>query len=133
MHRHVGEMEQEMDKQSAGPVTVFFTPHLVPINRGLFSCIYVHLTEKVNREELITVLNETYEQEHFIHVVSNGYPAINMASHSNNCYLGVEVADDSDVAVLFSAIDNLGKGASGQAVQNMNIMLGLPETTGLQG
>ena len=79
----------------------------------------------------MAVLADAYEKEPFVHVLPDELPTTRMAAHSNNCFLTVRAVPDSDVAIVLSAIDNLGKGASWQAVQNMNLMLEFPEETGL--
>jgi len=131
VHRHVGEMEQELSKQCGGSIKVIFTPHLVPMSRGLYASIYFKLTRKIEKLYLLNLLTDAYADEPFVHVLQTGLPTTKLTSHSNFCFLGVETVDNSDYAMVFSAIDNLGKGASWQAVQNMNLMLGFPEETGL--
>ncbi len=131
IHRHVGEMEQELSKVAGRPIQVVFTPHLVPMFRGLFSTIYIRLTSPLSRSDLITIFNNAYHHEPFVKVLDDALPASKLANHSNFCFLSATTVPDSDIAILFSAIDNLGKGASWQAVQNMNLMLGLPETMGI--
>ncbi len=130
-HRHVGEIEQELAKQAGRPMQVIFTPHLTPMSRGLFSTIYLRMTKQCPQSELLTVLADSYAKEPFVHVLKDELPTTKMAAHSNYCFLTVRSVPDSDVAIVFSGIDNLGKGASWQAVQNMNIMLGFPEEMGL--
>lgn len=131
VHRHVGEMEQELSKHAQRKIQVVFTPHLAPMFRGLFSTIYVRLQSKMDRSELLNILTEAYATESFVIVLDEKLPAAKMATHSNNCFLSVATVTDADVAILFSTIDNLGKGASWQAVQNMNLMLNFPEQEGL--
>jgi len=131
IHRHVGEMEQELSKYANRTIQVVFTPHLAPMFRGLYSTIYVHLQSKLDRSDLLKILNEAYANEPFIMVLDEKLPAAKIANHSNFCFLSVATVTDSDVAILFSTIDNLGKGASWQAIQNMNLMLGFPEQQGL--
>jgi N-acetyl-gamma-glutamyl-phosphate reductase len=130
-HRHVGEMEQELGKLAGHPVQIVFTPHLTPMSRGLFSTIYFNMKKTLTSKELLAVLSEAYEDEPFVHVLEEGLPTTKMALHSNHCFLSAEVVTESNMAMVFSAIDNLGKGASWQAVQNMNLMLGFPEEMGL--
>ncbi len=130
-HRHVGEIEQELAKQAGRPMQVIFTPHLAPMSRGLYSTIYLRLNKVIAESELLTFLADAYEREPFVHVLADELPTTKMAAHSNYCFLTVRTVPDSGVAIVFSAIDNLGKGASWQAVQNMNLMLGFPEEMGL--
>lgn len=131
IHRHVGEMEQELSKAAGRSVRVLFTPHLAPMFRGLFSTIYVRLTSGLGQSDLISIFNQAYSNEPFIQVLERALPASKMANFSNYCFLSAATVPDSDIAILFSCVDNLGKGASWQAVQNMNIMLGFPETMGV--
>jgi N-acetyl-gamma-glutamyl-phosphate reductase len=130
-HRHVGEIEQELSKMSPKDIQVVFTPHLTPMSRGLFSTIYLNLKNKISKNELVEIVFDYYKDEPFIRVLKDTLPKTNMAVKSNLCFLGAEIIAELNCAVVFSAIDNLGKGASWQAVQNMNIMFGIEETTGL--
>ncbi len=130
-HRHVGEMEQELSKMAGRPFRVVFTPHLTPMFRGLFSTIYVRLKSSMDQAKLIALLTEAYSNEPFVHLLDQALPASKMANHTNFCFLSATTVPESEIAILFSTIDNLGKGASWQAVQNMNIMLGFPETMGV--
>jgi N-acetyl-gamma-glutamyl-phosphate reductase len=130
-HRHVGEMEQEIALVFGQLRRVIFTPHLVPMSRGIFSTIYLPLNKSRTKEEFLVILHEKYDAEPFVHVLDDQMPSTSMAAHTNHCFLSLEAVPGTDYAILFSAIDNLGKGASSQAVQNMNLMLDLPETAGL--
>ena len=131
VHRHVGEMEQELSKISGTKEQVVFTPHLTPLTRGLYSTIYVKTKSNMAKQQVLNVLENAYKDEPFVHVLHDMIPSVKMAANTNNCFIGAETVADSNTVILFSAIDNLGKGASTQAVQNMNIMLDLPETMGL--
>jgi len=131
VHRHVGEMEKELNLYAGGEQQVIFSPHLTPMTRGILSSIYFRLSQKTNKSELLEILNQAYSDEPFVHVLKDQLPATKMSLRTNYCFLGLETVADTDNVVLFSAIDNLGKGASTQAVQNMNLMLGLPESMGL--
>ncbi|HPN35282.1 MAG TPA: N-acetyl-gamma-glutamyl-phosphate reductase [bacterium] len=130
-HRHVGEIDQELNRHSQKPLQVVFTPHLVPQTRGLYASVYFKLRSAHSRTELNDLLRQRYEAEPFIRIVDPQLPATRMALHSNFCFLAAEAVKDTSYAAVFSAIDNLGKGAAGQAVQNMNLMFGFPETMGL--
>jgi N-acetyl-gamma-glutamyl-phosphate reductase len=136
-HRHVGEMEQELHKWSAKNSKIIFSPHLVPMTRGILSSIYLPLKSNASKKELTQILEKRYGEEPFVHVLENEIPSTGMAAHTNHCFLSLEMPDvqgkndDEQYVIIFSAIDNLGKGASWQAVQNMNLMLGLAEVTGL--
>jgi N-acetyl-gamma-glutamyl-phosphate reductase len=132
-HRHMPEIEQGLSRAAGRPVTISFTPHLMPMNRGILSSIYVRMTGGATIEDLRRVLEDTYKDETFVHVLPQGhYPATHHVRGSNLCLIGLGADRRSGRAILISAIDNLVKGASGQAVQDMNVMLGLPEATGLQ-
>ncbi|TNE66921.1 MAG: N-acetyl-gamma-glutamyl-phosphate reductase [Alphaproteobacteria bacterium] len=131
-HRHMPEIEQELAVAAGENLTISFTPHLVPMNRGELETIYVRLSEGTTVEDLRGHLIETYADEAFVHVLGEGIaPATRMVRGSNNCVLNVFPDRIPGRAIIVSAIDNLVKGSSGQAVQNMNLMFGLDETTGL--
>ena len=131
-HRHIPEIEQGLSKAAAGPIRVTFTPHLMPINRGILSTIYVGLADGETAEGLRLRLADRYADEPFVHVLPSGAPATRHVRGSNHCMIGVAEDRNPGGAILVSAIDNLVKGASGQAVQNMNAMNGWPETCGLE-
>lgn len=133
-HRHLPEIEQELGLLAGKEMVVSFTPHLTPMTRGMLSTIYSTLNNKLDTEELLKIYTEFYAGEPFVRVLPAGMlPASKMVSGSNYCDLGMVTDRHTGRLVVISAIDNLIKGASGQAVQNMNIMLGLPEETGLAG
>jgi N-acetyl-gamma-glutamyl-phosphate reductase len=123
-HRHGAEIEE-----GAG-TTVTFTPHLVPIDRGILSTIYVRVAPGTTEEQVADVYAGAYAGAAFVRLAGASLPEIKHVAHTNFCDIGWRV-DASGRAILVSVIDNLLKGASGQAVQNMNVMLGLDETTGL--
>ncbi|HOK29142.1 MAG TPA: N-acetyl-gamma-glutamyl-phosphate reductase [bacterium] len=129
-HRHIPEMEQEAGIMAKRPVKVAFTPQLAPISRGILTTIYAHLKEKVSVEDLYSMYGEFYKDSYFVRVLPVGsFPATKGVRGSNFCDIGLAVEDE--VAIITTAIDNLVKGAGGQAVQNMNIMFGLKENLGL--
>jgi N-acetyl-gamma-glutamyl-phosphate reductase len=131
-HRHIGELDQEFAKAAGREVTVTFTPHLVPMNRGILSTIYVRGLER-SPEDLHALLAKAYTQEPFVHVLPFGkLPQTRHVRGSNMTFIGVTKDRIGRRAIIVSALDNLTKGASGQAVQNMNLMLGFPETMGLE-
>jgi N-acetyl-gamma-glutamyl-phosphate reductase len=132
-HRHMAELDQEFSKAAGREVTVTFTPHLVPMNRGILSTIYVRGRRGTSADDLHTLLAQTYAKEPFVHVLPLGEtPQTRHVRGSNMTFIGV-VRDRIDGrAIIVSALDNLVKGASGQAIQNMNLMLGYPEATGLE-
>jgi N-acetyl-gamma-glutamyl-phosphate reductase len=131
-HRHMAELDQEFSKAAGREVVVSFTPHLVPMNRGILSTIYVRgLNTSV--EDLHTLLLKAYANEPFVHVLPFGeMPQTRHVRGSNMTFIGMAKDRIAGRAIIGSALDNLVKGASGQAVQNMNLMLGYPETTGLE-
>jgi len=123
-HRHGAEIEQGVGR------TVTFTPHLVPLDRGILSTIYVRVPPGTSEEALGDVYEHAYRGATFVRLVGAVLPAIKHVAHTNFCDIGWRV-DPSGRAVIVSVIDNLLKGASGQAVQNLNVMLGLDERTAL--
>lgn len=132
-HRHMPEIEQELSKRANGPVTVSFTPHLVPMNRGELETITVELVPGKTAADLRAALGHRYAAAPFVHLLPEGKaPATRMVRGSNHCVLNVFEDRVPGRAIVIAAIDNLVKGSSGQAVQNMNLMFGLPETTGLE-
>jgi len=131
-HRHTPEIDQELSQLAQKEINVTFVPHLIPMDRGILSTLYVHLTKKMKTEGLLNLFQEVYREEPFIRIHPKGeLPNTKDVRGSNLCDVGVTVNDSDARAVIVTAIDNLVKGASGEAVQNMNIMLGYPETTGL--
>lgn len=131
-HRHIPEIEQELSLLSGNLLTVAFTPHLVPMDRGILSTIYTNPLGKVTAADLITLYEAFYDGEPFVRVLPEGvFPSTAHVRGSNFCDIGIAVDERTGRVIVVSAIDNLVKGASGQAVQNMNLMCGLPETLGL--
>ena len=131
-HRHAPEIEQELSAAAGQPVRVSFTPHLVPMNRGIFSTMYVRLKGGATADDLRQALIDQYAAEPFISILPEGQvPATRNVRGSNHCHMAVVADRVPGGAILLAATDNLVKGASGQAVQNMNLIFGLPETTGL--
>ena len=131
-HRHMSELDQEFSKAAGKEVIVSFTPHLVPMNRGLLSTIYVRGRRGKTAQELHEILSKAYEKEPFVHVLPFGKtPQTRHVRGSNMTYIGVVADRIPGRAIIVSALDNMTKGASGQAVQNMNAMLGFAEGTGI--
>ncbi|WP_308909893.1 N-acetyl-gamma-glutamyl-phosphate reductase [Pseudokordiimonas caeni] len=131
-HRHMPEIEQELAVAAGKPVTISFTPHLVPMNRGELETIYVRLKDGVSADDLRAHWMDVYDLAPFVQVMEKGgMPSTRAVRGSNRCSLGVFEDRMPGRAILVSAIDNLVKGSSGQAIQNMNLMFGLDETTGL--
>jgi N-acetyl-gamma-glutamyl-phosphate reductase len=130
-HRHMSELDQEFFKAAGREVIVTFTPHLVPMNRGILSTIYVR-GPKASPEDLHALLAKAYSNEPFVHVLPfRTLPQTRHVRGSNMTFIGVTADRIPGRAIIVSALDNLTKGASGQAVQNMNVMLGFPETMGI--
>ena len=128
VHRHLGEFDQEFSALAGRPVQVQFTPHLIPANRGILATTYV----QGDPEACFNTLAQAYENEPFIEVLPFGeHPSIRHIRGSNFCHIGVVADRVPGRAIVIAALDNLTKGSSGQALQNANLMLGLPETEGL--
>jgi N-acetyl-gamma-glutamyl-phosphate reductase len=131
-HRHTPEIEQELSQMVWKEIKVTFVPHLIPMDRGILSTLYVHLTRKMKTEELLDTFRDDYKGEPFIRIYTKGgLPNTKDVRGSNFCDIGGTASEADGRAVIVTAIDNLVKGASGEAIQNMNIMLGYPETMGL--
>ncbi len=133
-HRHGPEIEQGLNRHSQQAVNLTFMPHLTPMIRGILATLYAPLREgvTVTAEQLQTLYQESYRQEPFVDLLPQGeFPATRNVKGANTCQISVTHLARNNRVVVLSAIDNLVKGASGQAVQIMNIMLGLPETEGL--
>jgi N-acetyl-gamma-glutamyl-phosphate reductase len=129
-HRHLPEIEQMMKEWHAGAPSLIFSPHLLPVERGILSTIYVNFSEPVTMAEIRPLFHKLYDAEPFIHLLPEGELAtLAHVTHSNNCVIGL--AQAGNTLIITSAIDNLVKGAAGQAVQNMNVVFGLEETMGL--
>ena len=132
-HRHMAELDQEFSLAAGREVMATFTPHLVPMNRGILSTIYVRCTTGTSAEDLHAMLLKFYANEPFVHVLPFGQtPQTRHVRGSNMTFIGVAKDRVPGRAIVISALDNLVKGASGQAVQNMNLMLGYPEDMGLE-
>lgn len=127
-HQHVPEIEQHLGSLGTLEEPLVFMTHSLPVSRGIFATCYAALDREMTREELANVFREFYRDAFFVRIVE-GSPDINWVKNTNFCDIAVHVSGRN--AVVFSAIDNLVKGAAGQAVQNMNVMFGLDEKTGL--
>ncbi len=131
-HRHSPEIEQELSVLAGEEVKVSFTPHLLPLTRGILSTVYASLKQKLSAAEMIDLYRGFYENEPFIRVLGKGvFPNVSSVKGTNFCHVGLAVDERTNLVIILSAIDNLVKGASGQAVQNMNLMCGLREDTAL--
>jgi N-acetyl-gamma-glutamyl-phosphate reductase len=131
-HRHTPEIEQTLSDLVGENLTVTFTPHLVPMVRGILTTAYFQLKQAQTTEQLLTLFRESYAQEPFVRVRPAGdLPTTKQVTGSNYCDIGLQVDARTGRVVVIAVIDNLVKGAAGQAIQNMNLLFGLPETTGL--
>ncbi len=130
-HRHIGEIEQELGKAAKAKIEIDFTPHLLPINRGIISTIYAKLNPKFSVQDIQNCLETKYADEPFVRVI-DGEPNIKDVVGTNFCVMTVKKARTANKVIIVSVIDNLCKGASGQAVQNMNIVFGFDEKEGLE-
>jgi N-acetyl-gamma-glutamyl-phosphate reductase len=131
-HNHIAEIEQELSGVARATVRVNFTPHLIPMTRGILATAYAPLTRQLSEAEAVALYQETYRNEPFIRVLHDTLPRTKATLGSNYCDVAVKIDPRTSMAIAIAAIDNLGRGAAGQAVQNMNLMCGLPETTALQ-
>lgn len=131
-HRHTPEIEQELSLVSGKEIVVNFTPHLLPVDRGILTTIYAPLLKKASVSEILKKYNDAYRKEPFVRVLDYGlYPNIKHVRGTNFCDIGLKVNERTSTLIIVTAIDNLVKGASGQAVHNMNIMMGFDEKTAL--
>ena len=144
-HRHTPEIEQEISFIAGKNIKITFTPHLLPVNRGILSTMYAQITshrptlegfnqglQATSQKNILNIYKKYYKNEFFIRIMPEGvFPNISQVKGSNFCDIGFKIDERTGRVIVITAIDNLVKGASGQAVQNMNIMLNLPETTGL--
>ena len=132
-HRHTPEMEQTLSKAAGAPVKLTFVPHLLPVNRGILATCYARLKDGVTMEELLRVYHARYDGEYFVRLLPQGRVAdIKNVWYSNFCDVSLHMDPRTNTFVAISAIDNMVKGAAGQAVQNMNLAFGLDETEGLR-
>ncbi|MEZ5691332.1 MAG: N-acetyl-gamma-glutamyl-phosphate reductase [Rickettsiales bacterium] len=132
-HRHLPEIEQNLSIAAGSDISVTFTPHLMPMNRGILSTIYVNLSDGITINDIRKKLHNSYDSEYFVHVLPEGVlPSTSQVRGTNDCMINIFPDRIKNRAIIVSVTDNLMKGASGQAVQNMNIMFGLSEKTGLE-
>ena len=132
-HRHSPEIEQTLSILSGENATVTFVPHLIPANRGILAPCYSRLKKDISIEELQEISENSYKDEYFVRVLAQGNVAnIHNVRYSNLCDISVHIDEHTKTLVTVSAIDNMVKGAAGQAIQNMNILFGLDEKTGLE-
>ncbi len=131
-HRHTPEIEQEFSLVSGEEVRIIFTPHLVPMNRGILVTAYANLTKAVTKEEVKAIYDKYYEKEYFVRVLENNLPPeTRWVKGSNFADVSFQLDERTNRIIMMGAIDNVVKGAAGQAIQNMNLMFGLKENEGL--
>lgn len=132
-HRHTPEIEEQLSYASGEKVLLNFTPHLVPMNRGILVTAYASLKKKVSSEEIRQIYEDCYKKEHFVRVLPKDVcPETRWVEGSNFVDVNVKVDERTNRVIMMGAMDNLVKGAAGQAIQNMNLMFGLPEDMGLK-
>jgi len=130
-HRHLPEIRQGLDQVAAAPVSLTFVPHLTPMIRGIHAILYALLSD--SRTDVQAIFEARYAAEPFVDVLPAGsHPETRSVKGANDCRIAAHVAPDGHTVVILSVIDNLVKGAAGQALQNMNIMFGCEERSGLQ-
>lgn len=132
-HRHTPEIEEQLSLMAGKPVVLNFTPHLVPMDRGILITAYASLTEKLSSEEVRAVYQRYYEKEEFVRVLKTEVcPETRWVKGSNFVDVSAKVDSRTNRVIMMGAMDNMVKGAAGQAIQNMNLMFGLPEHKGLR-
>ncbi len=132
-HRHTPEIEEQLSYVSGKPVTISFTPHLVPMDRGILVTAYASLTKEVSYEDVKAIYDRYYNGEQFVRVLKKDVcPETRWVKGSNFVDVNVKIDKRTNRVIMMGAMDNMVKGAAGQAIQNMNLMFGLPENTGLK-
>lgn len=134
-HRHMGEIEFQLSKIAGKDMTVTFVPHLTPMNRGILATIYAKLripNSELRINDLIQIYKEFYKNEPFVRIYEDKLPNTKFVAGTNYCDIAVQINEVTGKVIVLSAIDNLIKGAAGQAVQNMNLICGFEESTGLK-
>jgi N-acetyl-gamma-glutamyl-phosphate reductase len=130
-HQHIPEIKTTLETITGGPVSMTFVPHLLPITRGIYTSIYAPLAKSVTQADVLDAYRSAYDKEPFVRVSDTAIPEIKNVNYTNFIDIGFRIYTDNNQLIILSAIDNLVKGAAGQAVQNMNIMFGFNETEGL--
>ncbi len=131
-HQHLIEMEKELYEISNIPIKLTFTPHVIPISRGIYSTIYCKMRSSIKKEDIISLYKESYRDSPFVKIWDGATPPSTMdVRFSNYCRIHIDEDSHTDTLIIISVIDNLVKGQAGNAIQNMNIMFGLPEDIGL--
>ncbi|WP_019415223.1 N-acetyl-gamma-glutamyl-phosphate reductase [Paenisporosarcina sp. TG20] len=132
-HQHIPEMEQVLSETVNQPIQLTFSAHLVPMTRGILCTIYMKLTETVNLDKIVSLYKDFYQNSQFVRIRTDGsYPSTKEVYGSNYCDIGFALDERTNQLIIVSVIDNVMKGAAGQAIQNVNIMMGWKETTGLE-
>lgn len=132
-HRHTPEIEQNLSRLAGSPITISFTPHLLPVSRGILSTIYADLKLPIREAQIRELFLSSYADSYFVRILGQDLqPATQYVRGSNFCDIGLKIDSRTNRIIITSAIDNLVKGASGQAIQNMNLMCGFKEETGLE-
>jgi len=132
IHQHIPEIQQTLEESTARSVSLSFVPHLLPITRGIYTTIYAQLSRPATEEEVLDAYRAYYAHEPFIRFSSTAIPEIKNVAYTNYIDIGFRLFPENQQLILLSALDNLVKGAAGQAVQNMNLMFGFDETEGLR-
>lgn len=130
-HRHTPEIEQELAHVSGASTTIVFTPHLIPMNRGILVTAYCDLPSGMTSDKLFHLYKKAYEKEPFVRLLDGDFPETRWVKGSNYCDIGLAIDERARKIIVIAAIDNLVKGAAGQAIQNMNIMFEVEESAGL--
>jgi N-acetyl-gamma-glutamyl-phosphate reductase len=131
VHQHTPEITSILEEVTGGKVQLTFVPHLIPISRGIYTTIYAGLQEETSEHDILQVFESYYANAPFVRIMKSAIPEIKNVVNTNCCDIGVRVDFENRCLIIMSVIDNLVKGAAGQAVQNMNIMFGFPEVEGL--
>lgn len=131
-HRHQPEIAEQASFFANSNVEIIFTPHLLPIKRGILSTIYASMKKSLEEKDIYNIYRQYYSQERFIRIFEDELPSIEGVVGSNYCDVGLRINKETKTIIVVSVIDNLVKGASGQAIQNMNVMFGFPEETALE-
>ncbi len=130
-HQHVPEIEDHLSSLADRDIAVAFVPHLVPTQRGILETIYIRSKTVLEEKKLVSLYRKFYKREPFVRILEGQQPELKNVNHTNYCDIAIKVGEGKNLTVITAAIDNLRKGAAGQAVQNMNIMCGFPEQSGL--
>ena len=130
-HRHTSEIEEQLSVLYGSPIALNFTPHLIPVNRGILATCYATLRKDQSQQQIYSLFDEFYQDSKFVYLLKDRLPEIKFAAGSNHVYLSITVDTRTNRVVVVSTLDNLIKGASGQAIENLNLMFGYPEEMGL--